>query len=56
MESVNQIIHGSQRGNMLDPRETFPLALFGDSRVSKDFPIEWLRALLRQHSPHCGDK
>jgi hypothetical protein len=34
----------------------FPRALFGDSRVSQAFPIEWIRALLQQHSPQCGDK
>ncbi|KAG7340747.1 hypothetical protein IV203_024290 [Nitzschia inconspicua] len=34
----------------------FTRAVFGDTRVSKASPIEWLRSFLRQHSPQCPGK
>ncbi|KAG7374842.1 reverse transcriptase RNA-dependent DNA polymerase [Nitzschia inconspicua] len=34
----------------------FIRAVFGDTRVSKASPIEWLRSFLRQHSPQCPGK
>ncbi|KAG7343608.1 reverse transcriptase RNA-dependent DNA polymerase [Nitzschia inconspicua] len=34
----------------------FTRAVFGDTRVSKASPMEWLRSFLRQHSPQCPGK
>jgi hypothetical protein len=35
--------------------DDFTRAVFGDTRVSKASPVEWLRSFLRQYSPHCTD-
>ncbi|KAG7369542.1 reverse transcriptase RNA-dependent DNA polymerase [Nitzschia inconspicua] len=34
----------------------FTRAVFGDTRVSKASPIEWLRSFLHQYSPQCQGK
>jgi hypothetical protein len=34
----------------------FTRAVFGDTRVSKASPLEWLRSFLHRHSPQCDGK